>query len=158
MSSDRTLGTLLRHLIEHLDGSVELRYRSAGLAYKPRYTPIIRALLHLQKASLREISQQAQISHSAVSQTVAQMTKAGLFEPVKTTDARERVVRLSAKAKRMLPELQSIWQATNSAADRLDAELPFPLSSLLADAIAALEKRSFEERIAAVSTKARRSA
>jgi hypothetical protein len=55
----------------------------------------------------------------------------------------------------MLPELQSIWQATDTAAGRLDAELPFPLSSLLADAIAALEKRSFEERIPAVQTKAR---
>jgi MarR family transcriptional regulator, organic hydroperoxide resistance regulator len=158
MSSNRTLGTLLRHLIEHLDGSVERRYCSAGLAYKPRYTPIFRALLHLQKASLREISQHAQITHSAVSQTMAKMRKAGLVESVEVTDARQRVVRLSAKANRMLPELQSIWRATNTAADRLDAELPFPLSSLLADTLAALEKHSFEERIRTAQTNARRSA
>jgi DNA-binding MarR family transcriptional regulator len=158
MSSNRTLGTLLRHLIEHLDGSVERRYWSTGLAYKPRYTPIVRAFLHLQKASLREISQYAWITHSAVSQTVAQMRKAGLVESVEVTDARQRVVRLSAKANRMLPKLQSIWRATNTAADRLDADLPFPLSSLLANTIAALEKRSFEERILTVQTNARKSA
>ncbi len=148
----------MRHLIEHLDGSVELRYRSAGLAYKPRYTPIVRALLQLRKASLREISQYAQITHSAVSQTVAQMRKAGLVESVEGADARQRVVRLSAKANRMLPELQSIWRATNTAADQLDAELPFPLSSLLADAIGALEKRSFEQRIRTVRNYPRSSA
>jgi DNA-binding MarR family transcriptional regulator len=158
MASDRTLGTLLRHLIEHLDGSVERRYRSAGFTYKPRFTPIVRALLHLQKASLREIAQDAQMTHSAVSQTVAQMRKAGLVESAEGTDARKRIVRLSAKANRMLPDLQSIWMATNTAADRLDAELSFPLSSLLAETNAALEKRSFEERIRTVQASKRRSA
>jgi DNA-binding MarR family transcriptional regulator len=153
----RTLGTLLRHLIEQLDGGVEQRYLSAGLAYKPRYTPIVRALLKLQKGSLREISQQARITHSAVSQTVAQMRKSGLVESVEGGDAREHVVRLSAKAKRMVPALQSIWSATNAAADRLDAELPFPLSSLLSDAIEVLEKRSFEERIRSSQASSKRS-
>ncbi len=41
----RTLGTLLRHLIELLDGAVEQTYRDAELDYRPRYTPVLRALI-----------------------------------------------------------------------------------------------------------------
>jgi len=91
MSASPTLGTLLRHLIEHLDGSVERCYKSAGFTYKPRYTPIVRALMDLEKASLREISQHAHVTHSAVSQTVAQMRRAGLVVSASGIDARERV-------------------------------------------------------------------
>jgi DNA-binding MarR family transcriptional regulator len=147
MPSNRTLGTLLRHLIEHLDDAVEHRYRAAGFGYKPRYTPVVRALLDLHEASLRQIAHHAQITHSAVSQTIAQMGDSGLVETVQGTDARQHVVRLTSKANRMVPELRSIWLATNTAADRLDTELPYSLSSLLADTISTLEKRSFEERI-----------
>ena len=45
MTPARTLGTLLRNLSETLDRAVEEAYRDAGLSYRPRYTPVFRALL-----------------------------------------------------------------------------------------------------------------
>ena len=74
-----TLGTLLRHLIELLDSAVEQQYANSGLSYRPRYTPVMRALLDLGPASIRAIARHAGITHSAVSQTVAQMAKQGLI-------------------------------------------------------------------------------
>jgi DNA-binding MarR family transcriptional regulator len=151
-----TLGTLLRHLIEKLDGAVEQSYAQSGLDYRPRYTPVVRALIESGPASIRAISRSAGITHSAVSQTVAQMMERGLvrFEP--GGDARERIVALTATAKAMIPKLQQRWQATNAAAHVLDTELSMPLSDLLREAIDALDRSSFAQRIDTATVKHKR--
>ncbi|NMO21014.1 MarR family transcriptional regulator [Pyxidicoccus fallax] len=142
-----TLGTLLRHLIEHLDGAVEQAYQQAGLDYRPRYTPVIRALMAQGPVSLRVISREARISHSAVSQTVSQMVNDGLVELQPGSDGRERIVTLTPRARAMLPALERQWSATNAAAERLDAELSAPLSGILREALEALEREPFDTRI-----------
>ena len=143
-----TLGTLLRHLIEQLDGAVEAAYQAEGLDYRPRYTPVVKALRALGPVSIRTLSRQAGISHSAASQTVSQMTREGLVALAPGRDGRERIVALTPRAEAMLPAVARQWRAVNAAADALDAELPVPLSGLLVEAIAALERRPFGERIA----------
>jgi DNA-binding MarR family transcriptional regulator len=152
-----TLGTLLRHLIEKLDGAVEQSYAQSGMDYRPRYTPVVRALIESGPASIRTISRSAGITHSAVSQTVAQMMERGLvsFEP--GGDARERIVALTPVAKAMIPKLQQHWQATNAAAHVLDTELSMPLSDLLREAIDALDRSSFAQRIDTAAVKYKRS-
>ena len=142
-----TAGTLLRHLSEVLDGAVEDAYGRSGLAYRPRYTPVMRALIEQGPASIRALSRYAGITHSAVSQTVAQMTRQGLVEPLPGKDGRERIVTLTAKGEAMVPHLQRQWEATAAAARTLDEDLPMPLVELLLQAIAALERRSFGERL-----------
>ena len=74
------LGTLLRHLLELLDGDVQRAYDELGLDYRPRYTPVVAALLDLGPSSIQDIARAAGITHSAASQTVAQMAevRAGL--------------------------------------------------------------------------------
>jgi DNA-binding MarR family transcriptional regulator len=146
-----TLGTLVRRLIELLDGEVEAAYAAAGLAWRPRYTPVLRALLALGPASIKALAGQIGISHSAVSQTVAQMKKDELVTLEPGADGRERIVALTANAQAMLPALRRQWAATNAAADALDAELSAPLSGVVAEAIAALSRRPFGDRIAAAA-------
>lgn len=152
-----TLGTLLRHLIEKLDGAVEQSYVQSGLDYRPRYTPVVRALMESGPASIRAISRSAGITHSAVSQTVAQMVERGLVRFESGGDARERIVTLTNTAKAMIPKLQQHWQATNAAAHMLDTELSMPLSDLLHEAIEALDRSSFAQRIDAAAVKHKRS-
>ncbi|EJL28452.1 transcriptional regulator [Caulobacter sp. AP07] len=143
-----TLGTLLRHLIELLDGAVEQTYRASGLDYRPRYTPVVKALMALGPVSIRVISRQAGISHSAASQTVSQMAKAELVFLSPGEDGRERIVALTPRAQAMLPAVTRQWRAVNAAAAGLDAELSAPLSALLVETIAALERQAFGDRIA----------
>jgi len=142
-----TLGTLLRHLLELLDGAVERAYDELRLRYKPRFTPVVRALVSLGPAPLASIASHAGISHSAVSQTVAQMEPAGLVAVRLGVDARERIVSLTPDAERLLPALRAQWAATEAAARSLDADLSVPLSAVLEQAIRHLEKRSFDERM-----------
>lgn len=142
-----TLGTLLRHLIELLDGAVEQGYQEAGLNYRPRYTPIVRALLAHGPSSIRKIAQQAKITHSAASQTIAHMAENGLVILEVGNDARERRVAFSPAALEMMPLVQDCWRATEAAARDLERELETPLAEVIRDAIRALDSRSFGDRI-----------
>lgn len=139
-----------------LDGAVEQAYARSGLNYRPRYTPIMRALLDLGPASIRAISLRAGITHSAVSQTVSQMAKHGLVRLKPGGDARERIVVFTRAAEAMVPALQRQWQATNAAAQALDDELSSPLTALLRETVAALERQSFAERIEASAARLQR--
>jgi DNA-binding MarR family transcriptional regulator len=148
-SPSPTLGTLLHHLIELLDGDVQAAYTNAGLAWRPRYTPVLRGLMTLGPASIKALALKIGISHSAVSQTVAQMVKDDLVELKPGADARERIVALTPKAQAMVPALQRQWAAVNAAADALDAELSAPLTGVIREAITALNQRPFGQRIMA---------
>jgi len=150
MTSTATLGTALRHLIEHLDEAVDGTYRRDGLVYRARYTPIVRALLTAGPASIKALARTASISHSAASQTVAHMARDGLVALRPGADARERVVSLTPACEAMLPRLRVLWAAVTTAGDILETELSAPLSALIGETLAALEQLAFASRIDAV--------
>lgn len=142
------LGTQLRHLIELLDGAVAASYQAAGIDYRPRYTPVMRALAPGAPRTVGEIAQAAGITQPAATQTVALMLKEGLVETTASpTDARRKLVQLAPHGQALLPQLQRCWAATGAAAASLDADLAYPLSALLAQAIEVLDRQPFGERI-----------
>lgn len=145
-----THGTQLRHLIELLDGAVGAAYLEAGLDYRPRYTPVMRALMVSEPLTTGAIAEAAGITQPAATQTIALMVKDGLvISEAGATDARQKMIRLSPKGKAMLSALQTCWQATAIASASLEAELPFSLSQVLDSTIAALNAKPFGERIRA---------
>jgi DNA-binding MarR family transcriptional regulator len=143
-----TLGTELRGLLELLDGDLEELYSSQGLRYRPRYTPVVRVLEAIGSASIKTISQQSGLSHSAASQTVAQMTKVGLIQIVAGNDGRERILKATDLLISIMPKLHELWRKTNCAAQELDDELSASLLATVREAIVALKQRSFSQRIA----------
>jgi DNA-binding MarR family transcriptional regulator len=146
------LGTRLRRLLELLDGDVAAVYSDLGLrGFRPRFTPIVRVLAASGPSSVRELAHATGVTHSAASQTVAQMAKRDLVVLTPGKDARQRIVRLTPKAERLLPTLDAEWAATTTAARELDAELSFPLSHLVDEALQALRRRPMRQRIAAVA-------
>ncbi|WP_197938351.1 MarR family winged helix-turn-helix transcriptional regulator [Phytohabitans flavus] len=150
-SPDReAVGTLMRHVLELLDGDVAAVYRDAGLPeYRPRFSPPIRALVAAGPMTIRDLATAVGVTHSAASQTVAQLTRAGLVELSPGTDARQRIVTLTGRARELLPVIEAEWAATAAAMRELDAELPMPLAGLLRAVEAALRDRPFRERIQA---------
>lgn len=144
------LGTQLRHLVELLDAAVETSYKEAGLDYRPRYTPVMRALLAQEPMTVGEIAAHAGLTQPAATQTVALMIREGwLTATTGSRDGRQKMIALSPTAHERLPRVRECWQATGAAADDLDAQLPHPLSVTLASAIDALSDRSFGQRIRA---------
>ncbi|MFF7247063.1 MarR family winged helix-turn-helix transcriptional regulator [Embleya sp. NPDC008237] len=143
------LGTRLRQLLDLLDGDVASVYADLGLAgFRPRYTPVVRVLVARGPASIRDLAAAIGVTHSAASQTVAHMVKAGLVTLTPGADARQRIVAVTSEAERLLPILDAEWAATTAAARAFEAELPYPLSHLIEDALTALVHRPMRDRIA----------
>jgi len=143
------LGTLLRHVLELLDGDVAAVYTDLDLAdYRPRYSPLVRVLVADGPLPIRDLATRVGVTHSAASQTVAQMSRAGLVTLTPGADGRQRIVALTDRARSLLPVIEAEWAATTAAMRRLDAELPVPLADELYAVLAALRRRPLRDRIA----------
>lgn len=145
------VGTLLRHVLELLDGDVAKVYEEQGLSeYRPRFSPAVRALVTEGPLPVRDLAAAMGVTHSAASQTAAQMARAGLVTHTPDPrDARRRLIELTPKAHALLPRIEAEWEATAAAMAQLDTELSMPLANLLTEVAEAVRRRPFRERIAA---------
>jgi len=143
------LGTQLRHVLDLMENDISGVLADLGLPdYRPRFSPIVRALMALGPLPIRELARAVSVTHSAASQTVAEMNRRGFVTLVPGSDARQRMVHLTDRTRQALPAIQAEWDATEAAAGQLDAELPFPLSELVPAIAAALQRKPFRERMA----------
>jgi DNA-binding MarR family transcriptional regulator len=116
--------------------------------YRPRYSAVIRIVTAEGPLTIRHISRRMSTTHSASSQTISEMAQRGLVTLRSGADARERVVHLTAKARRLRPLIDAEWTATAAALRDLDAELSAPLATIAVELADALARRPFHERIA----------
>lgn len=144
---DATLGTLLRSLLDELDPAVAAQYEALGLDYRPRFTPVIRALAKTGPMRIKDIAVQSGLTHSAVSQTVTALVERNWVTLVAGDDSRERIVHLTDYAVEQLPRLKQQWRATAKAAASLDSDLGLSLEQVLREALAALERENFASRL-----------
>ncbi|WP_340686713.1 MarR family transcriptional regulator [Amycolatopsis coloradensis] len=143
------MGTLLRHLLEVTEADVAAFFEDIGLGdYRPRFTPFVRAIVTYGPLPIRDLAAEVGVTHSAASQTIAQMARQDLVSLRPGADARQRIVSLTEKTRRLMPTLEAEWAATSAAAAQLEAELPYPLREVLVAAVEALERKSLRERIA----------
>ena len=146
---NQSLGTQLRHIIELLDKAVAQSYDDLNLNYRPRYTPVFRALINLKTCTINDIADYAGITQPAATQTIKLMQKDGLIEVNKgDEDSRQRLISMSKYGESILPLVKVCWASTNSAATSLDEDLGYSLSHVLSEVIEALTKKTFNERIA----------
>jgi DNA-binding MarR family transcriptional regulator len=145
--NDAGLGTLLRHLVDLLDGDVEQVYREQGLDCRSRFTPVIRHLESAGPSSIRQIASASGLTHSAISQTLNEMLKKGLVESRPGRDARERIISFTPAGEALLPNLHAVWKGIWAAADDLSEDIGQPLGDVLARAITAVDRRPFRDRI-----------
>jgi DNA-binding MarR family transcriptional regulator len=139
----------MRHVLELLDGDVAKVYADLGVPdYRPRYSPVVRALTELGPLSIRDLAGAVGVTHSAASQTAAQMARHGLLTLEAGTDARQRIARLTDRARALLPLIEAEWAATSAAAAELEAELPAALTDVLIQAERAALARPVRTRIA----------
>ena len=138
----------MRHLLDRLDAAVACVYADLGMSwFRPRFAAYLRALADGPR-SIKELAEAVGVTHSAASQTVAQMLKADLVALEPGQDARQRMARLTEAARRLLPVVDAEWAATARAASALEAELSASLSGLVDEVFAALDRKPMRDRIA----------
>ena len=99
--------------------------------------------------TITELAASVQRTHSAISQKVADMRRAGLVRTTPGPDARSKRVELTERAREIVPRLAAEWRATEAAVAEIEAEIPYPLTRVVSDIEVALDRRSFHDRIAA---------
>lgn len=140
---------LLFQLLREMDAAIVDVYRERGMGtVRSRFAlPLVR-LSRLGPLTITELARQAGLTHSAMSQTVSQMRSAGLVESRAGADGRTREVVLTGAGHAVVPLAEAEWRATEAAIAELEEELPYALSRVAGDVAAALERRSFAERLA----------
>ena len=139
----------LRLLLGEMDDDIARLYDESGIAgLKPSYVMELLRLHARGQMTITELAESVQRTHSGTSQKVAAMRAAGLVRTSPGADARSKTVALTAKANRVAARLAAEWQATEASIAELEAEIPYPLSRVVTDIRAALQRKSFHDRIA----------
>ncbi len=131
-----------------MDQDIASLYDEAGAGgVRPRFVGPLLKLGQHGPMTIRELADRVEVTHSAMSQTVAGMRKAGLVDDAQTTDRRTRMIALSQRGRELLPLMQAEWRATEAAIREIEAEIPYPVSRAVEDIQAALSRRPFGERL-----------
>jgi DNA-binding MarR family transcriptional regulator len=145
----QSLWRSLRELMERVDNEVARVYESSPdtVGVRPSWVLEILRLDARGPMTISQLSASVGRTHSASSQKVAAMAKAGLVETTQGSDARTRRVQLTDPARKLVPRMRAEWAATEEALSELEAETPYALSRAVADLNAALDRKSFHERL-----------
>ncbi|MFG1807363.1 MarR family winged helix-turn-helix transcriptional regulator [Streptomyces sp. NPDC049040] len=139
----------LRLLQAAMDAEIAEVHREQQIdGLKPSFAMELLRLHACGPMTIAELAESVQRTHSALSQKVAAMRKAGWVLTVVGDDARTKKVTLTDKARDVVDRLAAEWRATEAALAELEAEIPYPLSQAVTDIEQALERRSFHARIA----------
>ena len=141
------LGTLLRALVAQLEPQVETAYQNEVPEMRSRYFPVMRELLIREEVGVSELSALIHVSQPAMSQTIAEMEKAGFVTRHEAVDRRARRVSLSPYGIAAAERLRPVWDSVERAVDTLESEVGVPLREALADLIGALAAKDFQTRI-----------
>ena len=137
----------MRDIFDRMDAGIAEVYAELGIiGVRPRFSMAI-MFLEGGPLSIRELSREVNVTHSAMSQTVSAMRKDGLIRSAPGTDARSRMVELTPEGRALIEPLRTEWFATEAVLAELDAEVPYALGQLIADLRAALDRRTFTERL-----------
>lgn len=136
----------VRLLLARMDDEIARFY--AGTEIRPSYVMELLRLHFRGPMTIRELADSVHRTHSALSQKVAAMKAAGLVAVTPGQDARSKKIALTPAAETLVGRLAAEWRATEAALAELEAELPYPLSRVVADIEDALARRSFHDRIA----------
>ncbi|MCP2323912.1 DNA-binding MarR family transcriptional regulator [Hamadaea flava] len=138
----------VRLLLEAVDQQIASIYADAGVdGMRTRFVGPLIQLGRRGAMTVRELADSVEVTHSAMSQTVAAMRSAGFVADAANSDGRTRRVQLSERGRAAIPLLEAEWRATEDSLAELEAEVPYPLTQVVADLAAALAKRSFRERL-----------
>jgi DNA-binding MarR family transcriptional regulator len=152
MIEDVTTASLwrpLRLLMQRVDDEIARVYDEMPDAegLRPSWVLEILRLDSQGPMTIRQLADSVGRTHSALSQKVAAMGRAGLVETRVGRDGRMRQVHLTDRARGLVDRMRAEWQATEQVLAELEAETPYPLSQAVRDLEAALDRTGFYQRL-----------
>jgi DNA-binding MarR family transcriptional regulator len=118
-------GSRLRRLSESFLADVNKVYSHHGIRFDAAWFPIFYMLSEKGSLSIRAISIELEVSHSAASQLISKLQDKGLIRSgIDKKDGRKKVVSFTAKGQKLLIQVKPIWEAVHKAMDEMLQEIP----------------------------------
>jgi len=132
------LGSRLRRLSENFLSEINRAYQNEGIEFDASWFPVFYLLSKNDALSIKELSEQTEVSHPAASQLITNLKNKSLVTSVTCNDdGRKQLVTLTGKGRALLNEVIPVWDAVLVAMDELIALEDESSNSL--PAISALE-------------------
>jgi DNA-binding MarR family transcriptional regulator len=148
--TDQSLWRPFFSVIKKMDADIARLYSEREVTgITPRQVRPLILLAHRGPMTIREIALVINVTHSAASQTVTSLAKAGYVRSRPGKDARTRTVALTPKGRALVPLLEAEWRATDAAIAELESEITNKVSAAAREMEQVLARRSFYERITA---------
>jgi DNA-binding MarR family transcriptional regulator len=113
-------GSRLRRLSESFLADVNNVYKHHKINFDASWFPVFYILSERQTVSIKDISDELNISHSAVSQLVTSLQSKGLIKiSTAKDDGRKKVLTFTSKGNQLLRQVKPIWQALQDSMEEL---------------------------------------
>ncbi len=144
--SNLGIGTRLRRVYDLLGTDMEKIYKEAGLEFRVRHFPVVFALHQMNGLTIAELQKISILTHSAISQTVKQLSENNIVEMKVGEDARSRIVYLTSKGEELVEKLLPMWKITHKVIYDLRQESQNDLLLALDDFEENLRTKNFYQR------------
>ena len=132
-------GSRLKRLSEVFLNDVNRIYKFHNIPFDASWFPVFYILSKKQEVSIKEISGDLNVSHSAVSQLISSLQQKGLIKSVVSKkDARHKAIAFTAKGVKLLQKIKPVWNALQEAMQELSNEST--QSKKVLDALTVMEK------------------
>lgn len=139
-------GSRLKRLGDTFLNDVNKIYRSHNIQFDASWFPIFYILSEKGEVSIKEISNDLNVSHSAISQLVTNLQQKGLIRSVVSKkDARHKVIAFTTKGQKLLEKIIPVWNALQQAMEELSNENT--QSKKILDTLTAMEKNLQSETV-----------
>jgi DNA-binding MarR family transcriptional regulator len=119
------LGSRLRRLSESFLAEINRAYQNEGIDFDASWFPVFYLLSKNEALSIKELSEQTEVSHPAASQLITNLKNKKLVMSVTCTDdGRRQLVQLTDKGRQLLEQILPVWDAILLAMDELLADEP----------------------------------
>lgn len=119
------LGSRLRRLSEAFLSEINRAYQNGGIDFDASWFPVFYLLSKNESLSIKELSEQIEISHPAASQLISGLkNKKLVISATCADDGRRQLVQLTDSGKLLLTQVMPVWEAVNVAMEQLVAGEP----------------------------------
>src|SRR5690242_6989385 len=139
-------GSRLKRLGDTFINDINKIYKSNNVQFDASWFPVFYILSEKGEVSIKEICDDLNVSHSAISQLITSLQQKGLIRSVVSKkDARHKAITFTARGQKLLAKIQPVWNALQQAMEELASENT--QSKKVLDALTAIEKNLQKETV-----------
>ncbi|MCG7751432.1 MarR family winged helix-turn-helix transcriptional regulator [Flavihumibacter cheonanensis] len=143
-------GSRLRRISESFLADVNAVYKKHQIHFDAAWFPVFYMLSQKESLTIRDISEELEVSHSAASQLISKLQEKGLIKTnADKEDGRKKVVSFTPKGQKLLKQVEPVWTALQTAMEELlqQAEYTAHLMEAISQTETALREQSIFNRI-----------